>query len=63
MLSLSTMSNEESAPTSPTLFFRAPKALVDRLDAYIAKSKIPEMTRPRAMRLILDEWLTRFEKK
>jgi hypothetical protein len=50
---------EESLPANPTLFFRAPRALVARLDAYIKRySTIPEFNRPKALRLLLDRALS-----
>jgi hypothetical protein len=51
------MANEKQRTMPDTLFFRATPDLLARLDRFVETSEIPEMTRPRALRMLLAEAL------
>jgi hypothetical protein len=54
---------KSDAAEANTLFFRAPPELIERLDRFVAASRIPELTRARALRMLLADALKREERK
>jgi hypothetical protein len=45
------------------LFARVPRDLRERLDRYVEECAMPEMTRARAVRMLLDSALTQRERR